>query len=599
MKKIKILGLAFLVSFFIFSAQTSNAATFQSHSKGIQIGNSSTALSEAGDNLLYGVVSSSATGSLILLQNELDVDTFKLDFGGNITKVGNITADGDIDVQGDMCFNGDCKVSWADVSGGGDYIQDQLAVSQTANFRISGVGVATAFVTTYFNVGDGASVVNVIPAAGKEGIKIVSSNSSSLVIRNTTDTADLLRVTETGDLQVTTINSRSFGTGSGNISINAGQGLTNVGLSANYIEGHDWSEISNLLSTIPPSTPEKHYFISAATTNAAVAGFSGFDSLCNNDANAISGRSYHVYADDSTTVTNRGFKSGVLYSNATYGTFATIDSQSPDLCRVLGISCDTNWIGSSSDYVWNTNINGCVGWTTAASGNVNSIHIYSPLNTGLSVGTIAGPQSYTQCSTARSFICVEDSGGVITNPGSICGNGVLEFGEGCDDNNTVDDSTCPANCQADGGYCGDGYDATDEACEYLAQKWTGNSWSTYQATGQCTTSCTWAADTDGDTYTGQFDCWNNDANAKPGSLYQSTTAKDYDCSGFIDYRTECISNDSLYAVASSVCPSPNTQSAADAWCNTQHAGSTSSWRCNGEYNEVGCVWCTATVTYYW
>jgi cysteine-rich repeat protein len=40
---------------------------------------------------------------------------------------------------------------------------------------------------------------------------------------------------------------------------------------------------------------------------------------------------------------------------------------------------------------------------------------------------------------------------------SGCGNGVVNAGEDCDDGNNINDSTCPANCQADGGYCGDGY----------------------------------------------------------------------------------------------------------------------------------------------
>ena len=554
MCKFKITGRIFLftiISIFLSGVlffQEARAVRIGSDGVGIQIGSvgSPVRVRNAVENLFYGVVDgSSVQGSLLLLEKGAlsDKRVFRVSLTGNITDVGSITTRGNIDTQASICFQGDCKSSWSDVLGG--ELQAIIAQSnnaQSANFWISGVGKATAFITDYFNAGQGSSIVNVTPPAGKEGVRIVSSDFSSLVVRNTADTSDLLRLDQAGNLAIAgTINSRSIGTALTDISVNAGQTITNVGLSANYIEGHDWAEISNLLSTIPPTSPEKHYFISSGSTNGNAGGFSGFDGLCNNDTNAIAGRSYHVYAGAGT---NRDFRSGVLYSNKTYGTFAVNSAQSPDLCRVLGITCDTNWAATGGGNVWNTSANSCNGWTESSWTWSNGLYMGNPFNTGISAGTVQN-SSANYCAGSFTYLCIEDSGGSITNPGSVCGNGATEFGEFCDDGNTSDDSTCPANCQADGGFCGDGFDATDEACEYTKQKWSGSSWVTYQDTAQCSTSCTWEGDLDGDSHAGQVDCWNNDANAYPGSPIESGSAKDMNCDGYVSSRsvTSCTNTD--------------------------------------------------------
>ncbi|HFE44933.1 MAG TPA: DUF4215 domain-containing protein, partial [Nannocystis exedens] len=46
--------------------------------------------------------------------------------------------------------------------------------------------------------------------------------------------------------------------------------------------------------------------------------------------------------------------------------------------------------------------------------------------------------------------------------GPSCGDGMLDEGEDCDDGNTVDGDTCPADCQSK---CGDGVMHGDEACD--------------------------------------------------------------------------------------------------------------------------------------
>jgi len=511
-----------------------SAAVFTSHEVGIQVGSGTLNVSQSGQNLFYGVVSgSSANGSLIKLEKGSGSEVFRVDIAGNMTKVGSITSTGIIDA-GQFCFQGDCKTSWSDVLGGGQQaVLSQNNNAQSANFWISGEGKATSFTTDYFSASNGSQILSVSPPTGKEGIRVVASDYSPFIIRNTGNTGDLLRVDQNGNLTVSgTINNRLIGTSLTNIAVNAGQGTTNVGLSANYIEGHDWAEISALLSEIPATTPEKHYFISSSTTSGNAGGFSGFDAKCNNDTNAISGRTYHVYA---AGVTNRGFRAGVVYSNKTYGTFAVTSGQSPDVCRVLGITCDSNWITDGPyETIWNTDSNSCSGW---ASTSPTGSGIYQPFRTNTAAGTLGGAGN-VWCGSSYRYLCIEDSGGTISNPGSVCGNGALEFGEYCDDGNTNDDASCPANCQSSGGYCGDGFNASDEQCDYNS--------STYSGTGRCTTSCTWAGDSDSDSYTGQTDCWNNDTNAYPGSPNKSGSYKDMNCDGYVSSETNTWCNNYDY-----------------------------------------------------
>lgn len=517
----------------------------------------------------------------------------------------NVAVEGNVKANG-LCIQNDCRTSWAAI-GGAQALLQVLQVGSDASSFVGTTQIGGDIHVPSGNVGIGtpsqAAKLQVKPGTGAEGVRVIASNYSPLVVRDTGDANDLLRLNQGGNLTVSgTLNNRLIGTGLGNIAVNAGAGVTNTGLDANYLQGHSWNDVTNLLADAPAQTPERHYFISAATTNGNAGGFSGLDAKCEADANALAGRDYHVYA---AVTTGRNFRNGVLYSNKNYGTFAVTGAQDPDLCRVLGITCDPNWLANSSVYVWDTSLASCNTWSGTQG---NGKEIYNRLSTALSAGTVSTSGANRACNSQRQLLCIENSG-PMSVPGAVCGNGAIESGEYCDDGNTVNDATCPANCQADGGYCGDGYNASDETCDYNNALYAGRN--------KCSLSCTWLPDLDGDTHSGQNDCWNNDQNAFPGSIYEGTTSKDYNCDGNISSRWECTAGVSDFACGGDpncpgslkspnttgiyVCPSPNTQTTADQFCAAKFPGlgATSNWRCNGSYNEVGCAWCGASTTYYW
>ncbi|MBU1239093.1 DUF4215 domain-containing protein [Myxococcota bacterium] len=57
--------------------------------------------------------------------------------------------------------------------------------------------------------------------------------------------------------------------------------------------------------------------------------------------------------------------------------------------------------------------------------------------------------------------CDDDS----SQPGSVCGNGILEDGEQCDDGNTLGSDGCSTNCFLEGLICGDGIVSISEECD--------------------------------------------------------------------------------------------------------------------------------------
>ena len=61
-----------------------------------------------------------------------------------------------------------------------------------------------------------------------------------------------------------------------------------------------------------------------------------------------------------------------------------------------------------------------------------------------------------------SFDCIE---GVCGGPGdrALCGNGLLDHGEACDDGNTNEGDACTPSCRMP--MCGDGFEALDEQCD--------------------------------------------------------------------------------------------------------------------------------------
>jgi cysteine-rich repeat protein len=84
-------------------------------------------------------------------------------------------------------------------------------------------------------------------------------------------------------------------------------------------------------------------------------------------------------------------------------------------------------------------------------------------------------------------------------PASVCGNGVKEFGEGCDDGNTNDGDGCSSHCQVEPYWncdptgkkcthqvvCGDGMLEAPEACD------DGNTTSGDGCASDCTVECGW------------------------------------------------------------------------------------------------------------
>ena len=80
------------------------------------------------------------------------------------------------------------------------------------------------------------------------------------------------------------------------------------------------------------------------------------------------------------------------------------------------------------------------------------------------------------------YVCPTASGVggdcVATGPGAVCPNGILDFGEQCDDGNSADTDGC-TTCQVDDGYvcpsagapcqlipvCGDGFVGFGEECD--------------------------------------------------------------------------------------------------------------------------------------
>jgi cysteine-rich repeat protein len=61
--------------------------------------------------------------------------------------------------------------------------------------------------------------------------------------------------------------------------------------------------------------------------------------------------------------------------------------------------------------------------------------------------------------------CGQDSSDSPTIEQAVCGNGVQESGEVCDDGNTATGDYCAADCASVTGFCGDGLLQTNEVCD--------------------------------------------------------------------------------------------------------------------------------------
>jgi hypothetical protein len=75
------------------SLQTASATAFITNLFGIQFGDGTRTMTLSTENLIYGVVADSAVGSLLLLQDGLGMDRFRVDVDGNVTADGTVTGD--------------------------------------------------------------------------------------------------------------------------------------------------------------------------------------------------------------------------------------------------------------------------------------------------------------------------------------------------------------------------------------------------------------------------------------------------------------------------------------------------------------------------
>jgi len=101
--------LAVLITIGSMSApQNARALVFQSHRVGIQVGDGIKTATLPGDNLIYGVLGASLTGSLMLLQNGAANTKFQVDRDGLVVAQGSVDANR-------ICIQGDCKSSWPSI----------------------------------------------------------------------------------------------------------------------------------------------------------------------------------------------------------------------------------------------------------------------------------------------------------------------------------------------------------------------------------------------------------------------------------------------------------------------------------------------------
>ena len=142
----------------------------------------------------YRLAAFDQTSGLYLYGGFGDADVgIAIDSLSNNVGIGTTTPGYKLDVAGDINFAGDLFQNGVLFSGGGSSLWTENGVNifnnNTGNI---GIGI-TSPVTARLQISQ---------TTNTEGLRIISSNYSPLVIRNTADTSDLLRLNQTGKLEI-------------------------------------------------------------------------------------------------------------------------------------------------------------------------------------------------------------------------------------------------------------------------------------------------------------------------------------------------------------------------------------------------------------
>jgi cysteine-rich repeat protein len=167
-------------------------------------------------------------------------------------------------------------------------------------------------------------------------------------------------------------------------------------------------------------------------------------------------------------------------------------SVSNPLFEVSGGPTDSTSFSSSGD----------VGATSTGEPVTSTTRPESGSDTG---GSGTGSQTSTggdPLTGGSTDVGADSSSGVVSGidtDGAICGNGVLEAGEECDDGNNVSDDGCSESCtqEVQAGFCGNGVVEDGEGCDDGPQN---------SDAGACTLACTKAMCGDGLVFGGVEEC---------------------------------------------------------------------------------------------
>ncbi len=168
---------------FLYSG-TLNAALIRTDATGLYIGDGVIKPTSPSENMVYVVSGATATGGLLLLQNGVGNNRLYLDYDGNLTVYGAVKG-------AEICIGEECRSSWSEVIGSSGWEKSGINVRLDSSGDRVGIGVE----------GPNAKL-EIRPQNNLEGIRVVSSNYSPFVIRNSDDTLDLFRINQAGNVSL-------------------------------------------------------------------------------------------------------------------------------------------------------------------------------------------------------------------------------------------------------------------------------------------------------------------------------------------------------------------------------------------------------------